>query len=400
MTIEHRAALDGRLRGVFASPGSGDIRSAGMWAVALGLFAIELVDAPSVLDVGGLSTVLVAAVAGLPAGVLLTRPLAGWGVSLLGAILVPHTFHVLDGDPWPWPVTHGLVLIALTFAIACTSRFFVAIPIIVATSFLMANEVAPQLRPGWAVGVALIGVAGMLIHWRFAVRGELVRHEELTEVEKARRTVLEERTRIARDLHDVVAHRMSLVVVQAETAPYRINGLNEEARAELTAISATAREALEEMRALLGVLRNEDHERALRPQPQLADLPGLLEEATRAGVLIDFARAGSARPLSAAVQIGTYRIIQESLANAARHAPGAPVHVRLAYDTDVLRVYVANDAPAVAATSPTPGRAGLGLTGMRERATVVGGRFAAGPTPDGGYQVAAELPAPITAAVS
>ncbi len=244
-------------------------------------------------------------------------------------------------------------------------------------------------RIGLAVMWTAIAVVGQSLHARLVAQRRLSEEKELSELERARRTVLEERARIARDLHDVVAHHMSMVVVQAESAPYRMPDLPPEARAEFASIGGSAREALTEIRALLSVLRAETQDVELAPQPGLDELDDLVEGARRAGVSVELDITGTPRPLRTAVGLAAYRIVQESLANAARHAAGAPVRVRVDYSDAALNVRVANDAPEVAVDA---GPAGHGLTGMRERVEVVRGTLSAGPTVDGGFEVSASLP--------
>jgi signal transduction histidine kinase len=214
-----------------------------------------------------------------------------------------------------------------------------------------------------------------------------------SELGEARRTVLEERTRIAREMHDVVAHHMSLIAVQAETAPYRLDDLSEGTKKEFAALSATAREALNDVRRLLGVLRSEGPaERA--PQPQLADVATLIETSRRAGLSVELSMpANGAAAVSHAVGLCAYRIVQEALSNAGRHAPGAWVHVALERDPDVLRLDVVNGPPTTTADAEVEGtRTGHGIAGMKERVALVGGSLSAGPNIIGGFAVSAVLP--------
>jgi signal transduction histidine kinase len=222
-------------------------------------------------------------------------------------------------------------------------------------------------------------------------RRALVAQSEVTELEEARRAVLEERTRIARELHDVVAHHMSLIAVQAETAPYRLGDLPASALAEFSSVSSQAREALTDMRRLLGVLRSDDQvERA--PQPQLEDVPELVAVTRRVGVNVDLSMPEGERPVPAGVGLCAYRIVQEALSNACRHAPGSLVSVTVDDDHESLRLRVANGPCTAPALPPGSRRAGHGLAGMRERVAMLGGSLSAGPAPDGGYAVSAVLP--------
>ncbi|GII97522.1 sensor histidine kinase [Sinosporangium siamense] len=198
-----------------------------------------------------------------------------------------------------------------------------------------------------------------------------------------------ERARIARELHDVVAHHISMVVVQAETARLATPGMPEEGAERLGRIGDTARAALTEMRRLLGVLR-EDAEAgvaALEPQPGLDGLARLIGEAREAGGNeIRLSVTGDPVPLDPGVELAVYRIVQEALTNARRHAPGASVQVRLRYTPGALELAICDDGPGPS------GAGGHGLTGMRERALAAGGELTCGPAPGGGFRVQARLP--------
>ena len=175
-----------------------------------------------------------------------------------------------------------------------------------------------------------------------------------SELDEARRALLEERTRIAREMHDVVAHHMSLIAVQAETARYRLDDLSEGAKNEFAAVSATAREALNDVRRLLGVLRSDGPaERA--PQPQLADVATLVDASRRAGVSVELSMPANGAAVSHAVGLCAYRIVQEALSNAGRHAPGAWVQVAVERDPDVLRLDIVN-GPTTTAEGRSPRR--------------------------------------------
>jgi signal transduction histidine kinase len=269
--------------------------------------------------------------------------------------------------------------------------------------WLQAGHAHPGLTV-LALGTILFtaaAVAADALGGRGRARLALAGAAERAEAEAARRAVLEERAKIARELHDVVAHHLSLIAVRAEAAPYRLSRLAGDARAEFGELGGTAREALAEMRRLLGVLRTgEAAEHA--PQPRLGDLPGLIDAARRAGLAVELSQRGGVDRLPAAVGVCGYRIVQESLSNAGRHAPGAAISVAVAVEPPFVRLKIWNGPPAVARYRPTAvsrfatvnghGR-GHGLAGMRERVTLLGGTFSAGPAPGGGFEVAAELPA-------
>jgi signal transduction histidine kinase len=206
--------------------------------------------------------------------------------------------------------------------------------------------------------------------------------------------VLRERARIARELHDVVAHSVSMIAVQAETAPYTMRELSPEAQNGFKEIAGSAREALEEMRRLLNVLRADANaEPEVTPQPRLDRLSDLIEQYRGAGGEARLTVHGTARPLSTTIELSAYRIVQEALTNARRHAPGAQVRVELDYLPDRLSVKVVDSGSAATEViDATRAEGGYGLVGMRERANLLGGRFAAGRQTNGGFAVEAELP--------
>jgi signal transduction histidine kinase len=204
-----------------------------------------------------------------------------------------------------------------------------------------------------------------------------------------------ERASIARELHDVVAHHVSMIAVRAATAPYAVAGLPEPGRAAFGEIAEEARTALTELRVVLGVLRAPGGGSETAPQPRLADLDDLLDRISRAGTDAEMTVTGPPRPLPASVELCCYRIVQEALTNAGRHAPGRRVRVELGYRPVALSVQVSNDGPVIAPREsgecPEPG--GYGLTGLRERVEMLHGEFRAGPGSRGGFEVAAVLPA-------
>jgi signal transduction histidine kinase len=198
-----------------------------------------------------------------------------------------------------------------------------------------------------------------------------------------------ERARIARDLHDIVAHHVSAIAVQAETARLTVEGLPDEGREQFEAIGQTARDALAEMRRLLGVLREDADGRAERdPQPGLARLHELVETARAAGTPVALTLSGEPVDLPPGVDLCAYRILQEALTNARRHAGGAAVDLEVEYGADALRLRVRDHGPGPS----EPDADGHGLLGMRERAIIAGGTLSAGPADGGGFAVDAELP--------
>ncbi|GAA3183836.1 sensor histidine kinase [Blastococcus jejuensis] len=207
---------------------------------------------------------------------------------------------------------------------------------------------------------------------------------------QARAAVAEERARIARELHDVVTHHVNLVVLQAMAASGMLDHDPERVREPLAVIERSGREALTEMRRLLGVLREEDGERPLAPQPGVGDVDDLVGSARSAGLSVGLAVSGTPRRLPAGLGLTVYRIVQESLTNAARHAAGSTVGVSLRYAPEAVEVAVVDDGGRQVEHAPAGG--GRGLLGMRERVAVYAGTLEAGPVPEGGFAVHARLP--------
>ena len=209
---------------------------------------------------------------------------------------------------------------------------------------------------------------------------------------EARLAVSAERTRIAREIHDVVAHGLSIMIVQADGGLYAADARPDQAKKALATIGDTGRDALTEMRQLLGLLKadNEDHQP--RPQPGVSQLPELIENVREAGLAVTSTVTGTPRELPALVGLTAYRIVQEGLTNALKHAgPGAKATVELAYGNDGLTVVVADDGRGAAVDGDGTGH---GLVGMRQRVSVSGGTVTAGPRAGGGYAITAELPYP------
>ncbi|WP_443078865.1 sensor histidine kinase [Streptomyces sp. NBC_01497] len=248
-----------------------------------------------------------------------------------------------------------------------------------------------------ATGPVLVLMAVLLlvvavVQVRAAARHEVAAQQSVTAVERDRRTLLEERTTIARELHDVVAHHMSVVAIQAEAAPYRVQDPPPELEQAFVTIRENAVAALTELRRVLGVVRAEDYQAPDAPQPTLADLEGLMNNVREAGLTVDRTVTGAVRVLPQGVELSAYRIVQEALSNALRHAPGSTARVEIGYVLGGLGLRVVNTA-ARGLVKPSPG-AGHGLTGMRERVAMLSGEMTTGPTGDGGYEVAAFLPVP------
>jgi signal transduction histidine kinase len=209
--------------------------------------------------------------------------------------------------------------------------------------------------------------------------------------DEARRAAAEERVRIARDLHDVVAHHISVIVVQAEAAQEVLAAHPERAEGAMATVADTARSALGELRRMLGLLRSES---GRAPQPDLAAVDDLVASVRGAGLAVELRTSGPARPVDGVVGVTAYRIVQEALTNVLRHADARRACVDLVFEDEALVVRVADDGRGLAAGKGGPGGGGggQGLVGMRERVAVLGGRLEVGPAPGGGFAVDARLP--------
>jgi signal transduction histidine kinase len=214
-----------------------------------------------------------------------------------------------------------------------------------------------------------------------------------TRAEEERRKASEERLRVARELHDVLAHNISLINVQAGVALHLMDEQPEQARSALTAIKQASKDALGELRSVLGVLRQPDDAAPLDPAPTLTRLDTLLEQARAAGLDVRVDVEGAPRPLPSPVDLAAFRIVQEALTNVTKHAGPAAAMVHLRYDDDQLVVAVDDEGPPAGGPAPALGPGtGSGLAGMRERATALGGDLVAEPRAGGGFHVLATLP--------
>ncbi|MFJ5548142.1 sensor histidine kinase [Streptomyces sp. NPDC093225] len=341
-----------------------------------------------------------------PLVLAVTRPLRAWWIVFAGDVAGGFAMLAasgVDGRPWPWTpmVVVGYLALMLALGLRESRRVLIGVWLATGAAGAVFEMVSPDRAGGVTVLLFVLSGAVLLLTATLRGRGEaewrLVEQETISEAERSRRTLLEERARIARELHDVVAHHMSVITVQADSAPYRIPDLPDAAREEFATIAAGARESLAEMRRLLAVLRSEGAEGERAPQPGLDRVQHLVEATVRAGVPAELSLAGDLREhgeLPQAVELSAYRIVQEALANVVRHAPGAATRVSVRGDAEGwLDVLVVN-GPAAEPAAPVehgPG-AGHGLVGMRERVRLTGGSLDAGPLPDGGFRVAARLP--------
>jgi signal transduction histidine kinase len=246
---------------------------------------------------------------------------------------------------------------------------------------------------------------GDSIRTRRAYREGLARqnaeHQRL-EIERARQQIIDERLSIARELHDILAHSLSVIAIQSGVGRHVMDQQPDEARRALVAVEETSRSALEELRHVIAVLRRADaddddpshypsHDPAHSPTPTLADLDDLAARLRATGMTVDLVRRGNPRDLPQGLELTVYRIVQEALTNVVKHAGGAPTTVAIGYDLDAVTIDVVNLAPPPPSDVPRPAGAGHGLIGMRERASAFGGSLHAATDPRGGYGVHATL---------
>ncbi|WP_328435234.1 sensor histidine kinase [Streptomyces sp. NBC_00425] len=250
------------------------------------------------------------------------------------------------------------------------------------------------LRFDLAIAATALGRTVLNRRQNLAAARERVEHAERTREEEARRRVTEERVRIARDLHDVVTHHITLVNAQAGVAHHLMRANPEQAYAALAHIKDNSRAALDELRATVGLLRQPDDAPGSRaPIPRLADLDALVGGFRASGMPVSLSSTGDPSLLAPATELTAYRIIQEALTNTHKHASGTRATVELDHGVHSLRITVTDDGRPGA---PKGAGTGHGLIGMRERATAIGGTVTAGPLPEGGFQVVAELPLSLT----
>lgn len=300
--------------------------------------------------------------------------------------------------PWPLSVTNLIALVALILVLALSTNWVIAtaawLATVLAAVFALTATVprdpaaaAAMVIVFASVSVGLLAI-GILIRQRHGIRTQLMEERRAGAEAEAARALAEERNRIARELHDVVAHSMSVIQVQATSAQYRLPDMRAAEIEEFEQIAAATRQALTEMRQVLSVLRNSE-DQDFAPSPGVEQIPKLIAGAEQAGLPVEL--EGDLPQLAGTVSLTAYRIVQESLSNIIRHEPGARSTVRLDVENGVLRIRVENSAvPGAGQTAPTG--TGHGLTGMRERVSLVNGTLETGPLPDGGFRVLAHLP--------
>lgn len=336
----------------------------------------------------------------------LKMPKTATALHLAAVVVIGLASQYAGEGPWPLSVTGLLALGALLAVLGVRERWGVAlaawwlsvcalVAVVIASPGQFADRESWDLGMMLAFSYTLLVVAGSIFFGqRRSIRAELAAARRDWELEQAQRRYVEDRARLARDLHDVVAHSMSIIHIQATSAPYRLDHLDEQAAAEFAQIARSARTALGEMRQLLGALRADDDRAELAPQPQVADIDRLVRLVERAGTTVEIRSDAGVSAVSPIIQLTIYRIVQEGLSNVVRHASGAPARVSLTAESDHVSVVVENGATAVPdkPRRMTTDTGGQGLRGMRERVELLGGTLTYGPTETGGFHVEARIP--------
>jgi len=305
-------------------------------------------------------------------------------------------------NQWTPPLANtGTFFVAYVVAVYWAGRYLGGRSVLPAIAMLVVALPLATIEPGQPfsvsdaafIAVAFAGpfVAGQMIRRRHEQEHRLRGRATQLEAERdlrAREAVAEERVRIARELHDVVAHAISVIVLQARGGRRRLPDGADESREALDAIERTAEDALSEMRRLLGMLRRPDDEAELAPQPGLGDIDGLVAKLNATGLPVTVRVEGSPRALARGVEVSAYRIVQEALTNALKHAGPATARVTVRYSPSDLILEIADDGSG----SGTGGGSGQGLAGIRERVAIYGGELTAGRGASGGFTVRARLP--------
>jgi signal transduction histidine kinase len=333
-----------------------------------------------------------------PTIVLVVLPLAFRRVLPLAVLVVVTVGTVLTaaGSPVPWILIGAVGLASFTTGEQASDRTRSAVAVVVIAVVMAAGLVAQDADPleGLVLPFVVLVPTWLLGDVLRSRRVERQRRIEAYErslrerEERLRAAAAEERRHVARELHDVIAHAVSVMVIQAGAARQVLRSSPEEAEASLLSVESTGREAMTELRRFLGALDDDDEAAGLAPQPGIGELPTLLDRVREAGLPASLEVDGSPRSIPPSLDVTAYRIVQEALTNALRYARRAATLVRLSWEPDQLRLEILDDGPEAAAAEGS----GRGLVGMRERAALVGGRLEAGPRVGGGYAVRAWLP--------
>jgi signal transduction histidine kinase len=336
------------------------------------------------------------AVALLVAGPLALLARRRYPVQVLAVVAAVSLAYLFRGYPWgPFFLSFAVALLHAVSRGHRTAAWAAGVGTYVGY-FALIRFVDDTVRPGYG---AYLGTGAWLLV--LLAVGELARvareratEAERTRAEERRRQASDERLRIARELHDVLAHNISLINVRAGVALHLMDDDPEQVRAALVAIKEASRDTLREVRATLGVLRAVDEDAPRAPTAGLAGLPELADQVRAAGLPVRTEVAGEPRTLPAPVDLAAFRIVQEALTNVRRHAGRASATVLVGYGDGELTVRVDDDGTGTAPAGPPEPGGGNGIPGMRERAAALGGTLTAGPRPGGGFRVEAHLPLP------
>jgi signal transduction histidine kinase len=384
------------------------LRAAGPWVL----------DGILALAAAGFGLVTLASI--LPAGPWTPRTVTAY------VLVVAHTLPIAVRRRFPLPalawglatglafaalrlnlVSLGVAILVYVYTVAARCRRPVSLAGLAATEAMLTLVWMARPRTVGDGGTLLLDCLIVAAAWwlgdgaRRRHEAAVIAEERAAELERAReelarRAVSEERLRIARELHDIVAHGMSIIAVQSGVGAHVLDSQPEEARKALSAIEVTSRQALVEMRRLLGVLRQEAEPRgSLAPAPGLAEIDGLAAEVAKAGVRVEVHIEGSRPDLPLGLDLSAYRIVQEALTNVVKHAGPASARVHIRYGGGEVAIEVLDDGLGAAAAATGDAGApqvGHGVVGMRERAALYGGALEAGPLAGGGFRVAARLP--------
>jgi signal transduction histidine kinase len=286
----------------------------------------------------------------------------------------------------------AVLIAAYSAALYSDRRVVVAALLVAAAAWLLAFGGTAQIPNGLVpiLLVAPVWLAGSALRRREQrVEASAERADRL---ERERETALRaERARIARELHDVVTHSVSVMVMQAGAARQIMGRDERRSQALLESVESSGRSALEELRHLLGLLSDQDEDAPLSPQPGVSEIPTLIEQVGQTGVAVELSVQGQPRPVSGGLAVAAYRIVQEALTNVLKHAGGAPTQVVVRWSDAALEIEIVDDGPPHD-LAEGDGRPGRGIAGMRERAAMYGGTLDAHPTPDRGYLVRARIP--------
>jgi len=357
-----------------------------LWPV-LGLAVIALITVEEPGS-GGLEATLLLVV--LPLALRRIQPLAVLILVSIGVLLTG------AATPAPWVQVSAVGLASFTLGERSADRTRSALAVMAAAGLMaigFLDQDADTLEAIVRPFLVLIPcwLLGDVVHARRVDaerRVEEVERRQREREAKVQSAADEERRHVARELHDGVAHAVSVMVIQAGAARQVVRASPAKAEEAMLAVESTGREAMTELRRLLGALTDDDEAAGLAPQPRIGELSTLVERVREAGLSISLEVDGAPRAVAASLEVTVYRIVQEALTNALRYARQAPTLVRLTWEADRLRVEILDDGRAIAEGESS----GRGIVGMRERASLVGGRLEAGPRPGGGYAVRAWLP--------